>query len=133
MSERVKLPTECKSVRLKIQLPGLEGYIHVGLYEDGRPGEVFLTVQKAGSTLRGVCDAWAIAISIALQHGVPLQKLVDVFQYQSFEPSGETGDPSVPHATSVIDYVVRWMSVRFLGHQPYMAPGEMQAAMEETP
>jgi ribonucleoside-diphosphate reductase alpha chain len=93
---------------------GHEGYLTVGLYEDGQPGEIFLTLGKAGSTLAGFADAFATAISFALQHGVELRFLVDKFTHVRFEPSGFTGNSDIPIAKSIVDYVFRWLALRFL-------------------
>ena len=98
----------------KFSVAGHEGYITVGLYEDGKPGEIFITLGKAGSTLAGFADAFATAISFALQHGVELRFLVDKFTHVRFEPSGFTGNPDIPIAKSIIDYVFRWLALQFL-------------------
>jgi ribonucleoside-diphosphate reductase alpha chain len=93
---------------------GHEGYITVGQYDDGQPGEIFVTLGKAGSTLAGFADAFATAISFSLQHGVELRFLVDKFTHVRFEPSGFTGNPEIPIAKSIVDYVFRWLSQRYL-------------------
>ncbi len=111
---RRKLEDTRRSVTHKFSVAGHEGYITVGLYEDGMPGEIFITLGKAGSTLAGFADAFATAISFALQHGVELRFLVDKFSYVRFEPAGYTGNPSIPTAKSIIDYVFRWMALEFL-------------------
>ena len=98
----------------KFSVAGFEGYITVGLYDDGQPGEIFITLGKAGSTLAGFADAFATAISFALQHGVELRFLVDKFTHVRFEPSGFTGNPEIPIAKSIVDYVFRWLAHRFL-------------------
>lgn len=117
---RRKLPVERPSVTRRFAIGGTDGYVTVGLYDDGRPGEVFLTVDKAGTTLRGVLDAWAIAMSLALQHGVPLADLVAKHKGTHFEPAGPTGEEGgaeggIPFATSLVDYVARYLEARFLG------------------
>ena len=94
--------------------PGHEGYITVGLFEDGTPGELFLVMAKEGSTISGFADAFAQAISYALQYGVPLQDLVDKFSHVRFEPSGMTKNPDVRFAKSIVDYIFRWMATKFL-------------------
>jgi ribonucleoside-diphosphate reductase alpha chain len=111
---RRKLPDTRRSVTHKFSVAGHEGYLTVGQYEDGKPGEIFLTLGKAGSTLAGFADAFATAISFALQHGVELRFLVDKFTHVRFEPSGFTGNPDIPIAKSIVDYVFRWMAQQFL-------------------
>jgi len=92
-----------------------KGYLTVGLYPDGRPGEIFLRMDKEGSQLSGFADSFAIAISIALQHGVPLRSFVDKFKYLKFEPAGVTSRPDIrPLADSVVDYVAHWLEEKFL-------------------
>ncbi len=111
---RHKLPDERHAITHKFSVGGLEGYITVGLFEDGTPGEIFLVVAKEGSTLSGVMDAFATAVSIALQYGVPLSALVRKFTHLRFDPSGFTGNPKIPMAKSVIDYVFKWLASKFL-------------------
>src|SRR5205085_10606699 len=94
------------------------GYITVGMYEDGTPGEIFLTMSKEGSTISGLMDAFATAISLALQYGVPLQTLVDKFGHTRFEPSGITNNPDIRFAKSIMDYIFRWLGSKFLAAQP---------------
>jgi ribonucleoside-diphosphate reductase alpha chain len=111
---RRKLPDTRASVTHKFSVAGHDGYITVGRYEDGKPGEIFITLGKAGSTLAGFADAFATAISFAMQHGVELRFLVDKFAHVRFEPSGFTGNPEIPIAKSIIDYVFRWLALQFL-------------------
>jgi ribonucleoside-diphosphate reductase alpha chain len=111
---RRKLPDTRHSMTHKFSVAGHDGYITVGLFEDGAPGEIFITLGKAGSTLAGFADSFATAISFSLQHGVELRFLVDKFTHVRFEPSGFTGNPEIPIAKSIIDYVFRWMALRFL-------------------
>jgi ribonucleoside-diphosphate reductase alpha chain len=111
---RRKLPDTRRSLTHKFSVGGHDGYITVGLYENGQPGEIFVTLGKAGSTLAGFADAFATAISFSLQHGVELRFLVDKFAHVRFEPSGFTGNPSIPIAKSIIDYVFRWLAQEFL-------------------
>jgi ribonucleoside-diphosphate reductase alpha chain len=111
---RRRLPDERRSLTHKFEIAGHEGYITVGLYEDGQPGEVFLTMAKEGSTISGFADAFAQAISYALQYGVPLQDLVDKFSHVRFEPSGMTKNPEVRFAKSIVDYIFRWLATKFL-------------------
>jgi len=112
---RRKLPDERRSITHKFSIGGHEGYITVGMYEDGTPGEIFITMAKEGSTISGLMDALATAISFNLQYGVPLKFLVDKFAHVRFEPSGWTGNPTIPYAKSIIDYIFRWLGAKFLG------------------
>jgi ribonucleoside-diphosphate reductase alpha chain len=111
---RRKLPDERQAITHKFDIAGHEGYITVGLYEDGTPGEIFLVMAKEGSTISGFADAFAQAISYALQYGVPLQVLVDKFSHVRFEPSGMTKNADVRFAKSIVDYIFRWMATKFL-------------------
>ena len=111
---RRKLPDERHALTHKFDIQGHEGYITVGLFEDGQPGEIFLVMAKEGSTISGFADAFAQAISYALQYGVPLQDLVDKFSHVRFEPSGMTKNPDVRFAKSIVDYIFRWMATKFL-------------------
>ncbi len=112
---RRKLPDERQSITHKFSIAGHEGYITVGLYEDGTPGEIFITMAKEGSTISGLMDGFATAISFALQWGVPLKFLVDKFSHVRFEPSGWTNNPQIPYAKSILDYIFRWLGAKFLG------------------
>jgi ribonucleoside-diphosphate reductase alpha chain len=112
---RRKLPDERASVTHKFSVGGHEGYITVGLYDDGLPGEVFISMAKEGSTISGLMDTLATSISYGLQYGVPLKFFVDKFSHVRFEPSGWTGNAQVPYAKSIIDYIFRWLGARFLG------------------
>jgi len=111
---RRKLPDERHALTHKFDIAGHEGYVTVGLFEDGTPGEIFLVMAKEGSTISGFADAFAQAISYALQYGVPLQVLVDKFSHVRFEPSGVTQNPDVRIAKSIVDYIFRWMATKFL-------------------
>jgi ribonucleoside-diphosphate reductase alpha chain len=112
---RRKLPDERRSITHKFSIGGHEGYITVGMYDDGMPGEIFITMAKEGSTISGLMDSFATAISFALQYGVPLKFLVDKFAHVRFEPSGWTGNAQVPYAKSIMDYIFRWLGAKFLG------------------
>ena len=112
---RRKLPDERPSLTHKFSVAGHEGYVTVGLYPDGTPGEVFISMNKAGSTISGLMDTIAVSVSTGLQYGVPLQFYFDKFSHVRFEPSGWTGNPQLPYAKSVVDYIFRWLGVRFLG------------------
>ncbi len=112
---RRRMPRERESITHKFSIGGHEGYITAGKYEDGSVGEIFLTdIGKEGSTLRGMMNSFATAISIALQYGVPLETLVQKFSYMRFEPEGITGNPEIPFAKSMPDYIMRWLASRFL-------------------
>jgi ribonucleoside-diphosphate reductase alpha chain len=113
--KRRRMPRERQSITHKFSIGGHEGYITAGMYEDGSVGEIFLTdIGKEGSTLRGMMNAFATAISIALQYGVPLETLVRKFSYMRFEPEGITSNPEIPFAKSMPDYIMRWLASRFL-------------------
>jgi ribonucleoside-diphosphate reductase alpha chain len=113
--KRRRMPRERQSITHKFSIGGHEGYITAGMYEDGSVGEIFLTdIGKEGSTLRGMMNSYATAISIALQYGVPLQTLVRKFSYMRFEPEGITSNPEIPFAKSMPDYIMRWLASRFL-------------------
>jgi ribonucleoside-diphosphate reductase alpha chain len=113
--KRHRMPRERRSITHKFSIGGHEGYITAGMYEDGSVGEIFLTdIGKEGSTLRGMMNAFATAISISLQYGVPLETLVQKFSYMRFEPEGMTGNPEIPFAKSMPDYIMRWLASRFL-------------------
>jgi ribonucleoside-diphosphate reductase alpha chain len=114
MPRRRKLADTRNSITHKFSVGGHDGYINVGMYEDGQPGEIFITLGKAGSTLAGFADSFATAVSFSLQHGVELRFLVDKFTHVRFEPSGFTGNPQIPIAKSIVDYVFRWMALQFL-------------------
>ncbi len=113
--KRRRMPRERQSITHKFSIGGHEGYITAGMYEDGTVGEIFLTdIGKEGSTLRGMMNSFATAISIALQYGVPLETLVRKFSYMRFEPEGMTSNPEIPFAKSMPDYIMRWLASRFL-------------------
>ena len=120
---RRRLPDERHSITHKFDIAGHEGYITVGLFTDGTPGEIFLTMAKEGSTISGFADAFAQAISYALQYGVPLQVLVDKFSHARFEPSGMTKNPEVRFAKSIVDYIFRWMASKFLSPEAQFRAG----------
>jgi ribonucleoside-diphosphate reductase alpha chain len=120
---RRRLPDERHAITHKFDIAGHEGYITVGLYEDGMPGEIFLVMAKEGSTISGFADAFAQAISYALQYGVPLQELVDKFSHVRFEPSGMTRNPDVRFAKSIVDYIFRWMAAKFLSPEAQFRAG----------
>lgn len=113
-ARRNKLPSERFSVTHKFKVGSHEGYLTVGLYRNGKPGELFITMAKEGSTVSGLMDSFACAVSIALQHGVPLRLLVNKFAHTRFEPSGWTQNPDIGYANSIMDYIFRWLDLRFL-------------------
>ncbi|MFA6133414.1 MAG: vitamin B12-dependent ribonucleotide reductase [Phycisphaerae bacterium] len=130
---RHRLPTTRPSITHKFDIAGHEGYLNIGLYEDGRPGEVFITMAKEGSTVGGMMDAFATAISLCLQYGVSLEALVKKFTHQRFDPSGMTANRDIPFAKSIVDYIFRWMGLTFLeeyrkAHLPNRTSGSTPAA-----
>ena len=120
---RRHLPDERRSLTHKFDIQGHEGYVTVGLYDDGTPGEIFLTMAKEGSTISGLMDAFALQTSMALQYGVPLRKMVNKFSHVRFEPSGFTKNSEIPIAKSLIDYIFRWLASRFLDSEDRDAVG----------
>jgi ribonucleoside-diphosphate reductase alpha chain len=112
--QRRKLPDERNAITHKFSIGGHEGYLTVGLYEDGTPGELFIVMAKEGSVVSGLMDSFATAISLALQYGVPLRVLVDKFSHTRFEPSGFTNNQAIPIAKSITDYIFRWLALKFL-------------------
>jgi ribonucleoside-diphosphate reductase alpha chain len=129
---RRRLPAERRALTHKFSIAGHEGYITVGLYPDARPGEVFITMSKEGSTISGLMDTVATAVSIALQYGVPLDVLCNKFSHARYEPSGFTGNRDIPIAKSITDYIFRWLALRFLGEQPAGAP-DLTSASPASP
>ena len=129
---RRKLPDERKALTHKFDIAGHEGYITVGLFEDGQPGEIFLVMAKEGSTISGFADAFAQAISYALQFGVPLQALVDKFSHVRFEPSGMTRNPEIRFAKSIVDYIFRWMASKFLSPEAQFHAGVNGRELDES-
>lgn len=111
---RRRLPDERHSLTHHFAIAGQEGYVTVGLYEDGLPGEMFIRMAKEGSTVSGLMDSFATAVSLALQYGVPLQVLCEKFSHTRFEPSGWSGNPKIGYAKSLMDYLFRWLELRFL-------------------
>jgi ribonucleoside-diphosphate reductase alpha chain len=124
---RHRMPDTRTSLTHKFEIAGHEGYITVGLYEDGQPGELFITMSKEGSTIGGLMDTVGTLTSIALQYGVPLESLVKKFAYQRFEPSGFTKNSDIRHATSITDYVFRWLACQFIkGYKEATSPNRAQ-------
>jgi ribonucleoside-diphosphate reductase alpha chain len=114
---RRRLPDERRSITHKFDISGHEGYLTAGIYDDGTMGEIFIRMAKEGSVVSGLMDSFATAISLALQYGVPLQVLVDKFSHTRFEPSGITRNPEIPIAKSIMDYIFRWLDLKFMTGQ----------------
>jgi ribonucleoside-diphosphate reductase alpha chain len=112
--QRRRLPDDRVEVGRKFRVGDYEGYIHVGLFEDGTPGDIFVDIAKEGTALAGLMNSFMIAVSIGLQYGVPLEVWVSKFSHMRFEPSGLTNDPDIRVAKSIVDYVFRWMGKKFL-------------------
>ncbi len=136
---RRRLPDERRSITHKFSIGGHEGYMTVGMYDDGTPGEVFITMAKEGSVVSGLMDGFATAISMALQYGVPLRVLSDKFSHTRYEPSGFTGNPDIPIAKSVTDYIFRWLALKFLPSEdgavaapPQLTPGAAPSRQAST-
>ena len=133
---RHRLQSERASITHKFSIAGHEGYITVGLYPTGQPGEIFIKMAKEGSTVSGLMDAFATSISLALQHGVPLRVLCEKFAHTRFEPSGWTGNEQIGYAKSLMDYIFRWLNLRFLSGEQltlFAGLGSQAAPLPETP
>jgi len=130
---RRKLPDERESITHKFSIGGHEGYITVGKYEDGSAGEIFITMAKEGSTISGLMDSFATMTSLALQHGVPLQLLIDKFTHTRFEPSGFTKNPEIPMAKSIMDYIFKWLAIKFLNRDAQEEAGVIKRDAEPAP
>ena len=111
---RRRLPDERRAITHHFSIAGQEGYLTVGVYEDGSPGEIFVRMAKEGSTVSGLMDAFATVVSLALQHGVPLSVLCGKLSHMRFEPSGWSGNPKIGYAKSLMDYFARWLELKFL-------------------
>lgn len=111
---RRRLPDERRAITHHFSIAGQEGYLTVGVYEDGSPGEIFVRMAKEGSTVSGLMDGFATVMSLALQHGVPLKVLCGKLSHMRFEPSGWTGNPKIGFAKSILDYIARWLEIQFL-------------------
>src|SRR5207247_9237582 len=108
------MPDTRMSLTHRFEIAGHEGYITVGLYEDGRPGELFITMAKEGSTIGGLMDCFGTAVSMSLQYGVPLEVYVNKFSHTRFEPMGHTKNPNIRIAKSIVDYIFRWLGIEFI-------------------
>jgi ribonucleoside-diphosphate reductase alpha chain len=131
--ERRRLADTRASLTHKFSIEGHEGYITVGLFEDGTPGELFVTMAKEGSTLSGMMDAFATSVSLLLQYRVPLSHLVEKFGHMRFEPSGWTGNAEIGFAKSIVDYVFRWLGYRFLSPEEREALGLVRSVPVADP
>jgi ribonucleoside-diphosphate reductase alpha chain len=127
---RRHMPAERRSVTHKFQVGEQEGFVTAGLFEDGTPGEIFVTISKEGSTIRGLMDSVAMLTSYSLQYGVPLRTLVNKFKGVHFEPAGFTSNPEIPQASSLVDYIFRWLESKFLAAEPASAKPEGRAPGE---
>ncbi|HEX3330365.1 MAG TPA: vitamin B12-dependent ribonucleotide reductase [Gaiellales bacterium] len=125
------MPIERQEIGRKFQVGEYEGYIHVGLFPEGDPGDIFVDIAKEGTTLAGLMNAFMIAVSVGMQYGVPLEVFVSKFAHMRFEPSGITNDPDIRIAKSIPDYIFRWMGKRFLEAETQAELGIMNAAMRE--
>jgi ribonucleoside-diphosphate reductase alpha chain len=131
---RRRLPDTRHATTHKFDVAGHEGYITVGLYEDGAPGEIFIRMAKEGSTIGGLMDTIATLVSVSLQYGVPVESLVRKFEHVRFEPSGMTHNPEIPFAKSLVDYIFRWLAMEFVhGYRAANAPRKDAAALPESP
>ncbi len=129
---RERLPDTRQSITHKFNISGHEGYLNVGLYPDGRPGELFITMAKEGSTVGGLMDSFGTAISLSLQYGVPLEVLVNKFSHTRFEPMGHTTNPDIRIAKSMVDYIFRWMGINFIAGYREAMTGTMKAEPSAT-
>jgi ribonucleoside-diphosphate reductase alpha chain len=111
---RRHLPDERRAITHHFSIAGQEGYLTVGVYEDGQPGEIFITMAKQGSTISGLMDSFATSVSLALQYGVPLDVLCAKLTHVRFEPSGWSGNPKIGYAKSIVDYIFRWLELKFI-------------------
>jgi ribonucleoside-diphosphate reductase alpha chain len=131
---RERLPHTRQSLTHKFDVQGHEGYINVGFYPDGRPGELFITMAKEGSTIGGLMDVLGTSISIGLQYGVPLEVFVNKFAHSRFEPAGFTKNPDIPIAKSIADYIFRWLGMEFIpGYREANAPKRPTAESPAEP
>lgn len=129
---RRRLADERKAITHKFQVGPCEGYLTVGLYEDGQPGEIFITLNKEGSSIAGLIDSFATSVSIGLQYGVPLKVLCNKFVQARYEPSGPTQNPNIPKAKSIADYIFRWMALKFLSPEDRQGIGMYPEALPGT-
>ena len=129
---RRRLPDTRHAITHKFDVAGHEGYITAGLYHDGQPGEVFITMAKEGSTIGGLMDSIATLVSVSLQYGVPVESLVRKFEHVRFEPSGMTRNPEIPMAKSLVDYIFRWLAMEFVARLPRQPTARQRSAPAKT-
>ncbi len=129
---RRRLPDERRAITHKLSIGGHEGYITVGMYDDGKPGEIFITMSKEGSVVAGLMDGFATAISMALQYGVPLEALCSKFSHMRFEPSGYTNNKEIPIAKSILDYIFRWLDLKFMADKRGVAEAAEEARAADS-
>lgn len=127
MPDRRRLPAERRAITHRFAIDGVKGYVSVGLYDDGTPGEIFIRVSKMGTPLEGTLHQFAVLASMALQNGIALETLVAKFKHVRFEPMGLTSNREIPFADSIVDYVFRWLELRFLGGN-----GNVEGSVEEA-
>ena len=136
---RRHLPDERRALTHHFSIAGQEGYLTVGVYEDGLPGEIFITMAKQGSTISGLMDSFATAVSLALQYGVSLEVLCGKFTHTRFEPSGWSGNPKIGYAKSIVDYIFRWLELKFITREqgelfrPVPVPVQSRVSQGEDP
>ena len=131
--QRRRLPDERPAITHKFSIAGHEGYLTVGMFDDGTPGEIFLVMAKEGSTISGLMDAFATSVSLALQYGVPLKALIDKFSHMRFEPAGFTNNKEIPIAKSVMDYIFRWLASKFLDKEERARVGIIESETGQAP
>ena len=119
VAQRQSLPPVRDSITHKFQIMGHEGYLTIGLFDTGMPGEIFIKMSKEGSTLSGLVQGYCRAFSLALQYGLPLEEAVARFKGMRFEPLGPTSNPDIPEAASIIDYVARYLELHFVQNEPW--------------
>jgi ribonucleoside-diphosphate reductase alpha chain len=117
--KRRRLPNERRSITHRFKIGGEKGFLVAGLYEDGTPGELFIHISKEGSTLSGVLDSFAVMVSMGLQYGIPIDVMVKKFKQVHFEPFGVTSNKDIPFAQSIIDYIFKWIELRFMNKEVY--------------
>lgn len=125
------LPTTRQSVTHKFSIAGHEGYLTIGLFADGTPGELFIKMSKEGSTLSGLIQGFCRAFSLALQYGLSIQDAVDRFRGMRFDPMGPTSNPEIPEALSILDYVARYLELHYLPHRDALVPARLEPAAEQ--
>jgi ribonucleoside-diphosphate reductase alpha chain len=129
-ANRHRLPDERAGITHHFSIAGHEGYLTVGLYPNGQPGEIFIRMAKEGSTIAGLMECFGTVVSVSLQHGVPLKVLCDKLSHTRFEPSGWTGNEELGYAKSIMDYLFRWMELRFLSGKQLLLFTQQMAVVE---